>query len=49
VVDASVDIGLEIAEEWQREGGDGEGTLSVPLVQGIIKLLGGSKGGQVPV
>jgi hypothetical protein len=35
-VDPSVDIGHEVAEEWQGDGGDREGTLSVPLVQGLI-------------
>lgn len=44
-----MDIGHEVAEEWQGDGGDREGTLSVPLVQGIVKLLSSRKGGQVPV
>jgi hypothetical protein len=41
-------IGTDLLEEAQRSGSDGDRTLSVPGIKGIIKLLGGGSGTQVP-
>lgn len=41
--------GNEVLEEWKTGVGDGERALLLPLVEGIVQLLGGRGGRQVPV
>ena len=39
---------IDILEEAQRDGGNGDGTLIVPLDECIVKLFSGSEGKKIP-
>lgn len=45
---SDLNAGVELLEEGQGDGGDIEAPKLVPAVNGVVQLLGGGEGGQVP-